>query len=464
VIRLFASLLICAALVTAAVFVADRPGSVTLVWSHWRIDTSVAVLALGTAFVAMAASWLAVLLRRLWRLPGNLLRARRERRRREGYRALTQGMAAVAAGEPDEAERFARRANVLLNEPPLTLLLSAQAAQLKGDEQAARRYFSAMLDQPETAFLGLRGLIVQALKSGHDALALKLIDQARQLRPRTAWVLRARFELLARAGNWEAAEAALAETQKRRAIEAAEARHHRAVLAHEKALAAKAGGQPDQAAKLVAQAFNLAPDLAPVAAWHAANLLAQGHKRRARKALEQAWQAAPHPDLAAAYGGIYADETDLARVQRFEKLLDLQPENPESRIALARAALKARLWGEARRHLQAAGGETPRIARLLAEIEAGEHGDGPRARAWLDRAARGELPDPAYACNSCGYSTASWSALCPRCRGFDQLVWRKRPGALTTPGILAPATLLVGGERAQLLEPAGRSSSTPSSL
>lgn len=458
-IRLFASLLICAALVTAAVFIADRPGSVTLVWQHWRIDTSVAVLALGTAFVAIAASWIAVLLRRLWRLPGNLLRARRERRRREGYRALTQGMAAVAAGEPDEAERFARRANALLNEPPLTLLLSAQAAQLKGDEQAARRYFTAMLDQAETAFLGLRGLIVQALKSGHDDLALKLIEQARQMRPRTAWVLRSRFELLARAGNWEAAEAALAETQKRRAIDAGEARHRRAVLALEKARAAKSSGQPDQAARLVAQAFNLAPDLPPAATWHAANLLAQGHKRRARKALEQAWQATPHPDLAAAYGGIYAEETALSRVQRFARLLELQPENPESRVALARAALQARLWGEARRHLQAAGGETPRIARLLAEIEEGEHGDGPQARAWLERAARGAIPDPAYCCNACGFVANNWSALCPRCCGFDQLVWRKRPGASTI-----PTALLVGGERAQLLGSAGRSSITPSSL
>ena len=66
------------------------------------------------------------------------LRRRRERRRRAGYRALTQGMVAVAAGDPQEARRFARSADALLADPPLTLLLSAQAAQLDGDETAAK--------------------------------------------------------------------------------------------------------------------------------------------------------------------------------------------------------------------------------------------------------------------------------------------------------------------------------------
>ncbi len=63
---------------------------------------------------------------------------------------------------------------MLLAEPPLTLLLSAQAAQLNGDEQAARRYFTAMLDRAETEFLGLRGLVMQALRGGDEAAALGL--------------------------------------------------------------------------------------------------------------------------------------------------------------------------------------------------------------------------------------------------------------------------------------------------
>jgi len=82
-------------------------------------------------------------------------------------------------GDAEEAQKFARKADVLLAEPPLTLLLSAQAAQLNGDDQAAQRYFMAMIERKETEFLGLRGLIMHALRGGDEATALTLIERAK---------------------------------------------------------------------------------------------------------------------------------------------------------------------------------------------------------------------------------------------------------------------------------------------
>ena len=64
-----------------------------------------------------------------------------------------------------DAKRQARRAESLLAEPAMTQLLSAQAAQLSGDAQAATRYFTDMLAQGDTEFLGLRGLF----NAGHEA-------------------------------------------------------------------------------------------------------------------------------------------------------------------------------------------------------------------------------------------------------------------------------------------------------
>src|SRR5208337_2920792 len=131
-----------------------------------------------------------------------------------GYRALTQGMVAVAAGEPREAQRFARRADLLLADPPLTLLLSAQAAQLDGDDAAAKKFFSAMLDRAETEFLGLRGLINQALRSGDRGTALYLAERAMVLRPNTGWVVESLFDLEVRQVRWEAAWKTLTQVAK----------------------------------------------------------------------------------------------------------------------------------------------------------------------------------------------------------------------------------------------------------
>ena len=126
--------------VWGAVSLSDQPGSVTLEWGGYRVDTSFALLLGMVALIAAVTA----LLYRLWiflrRAPGQMKWAWRAKRRQRGYQALTRGMVAVAAGDADEARRQVKRADVLLNEPPLTMLVSAQAAQMNGDEQAAGKF------------------------------------------------------------------------------------------------------------------------------------------------------------------------------------------------------------------------------------------------------------------------------------------------------------------------------------
>jgi HemY protein len=357
-------------------------------------------------------------------------------------------MVAVAAGDADEAQRLARRADALLAEPPLTLLLSAQAAQLKGDEQAAARYFSAMLDRAETEFLGLRGLIMQALRRQDEATALTLTERAKALRPKTPWVVSSLFELQARAGKWAAADETLADAAKRKTLAAPVSRQHRAILHLEQSREAAAAGRPGDALKLAAKAHTLDPGFAPAAVHYAGLLRIGGKLRHARKVIEAAWRAAPHPSLAASYEEIHADETPLARVKLFERLAALNPAHAESSLALAAAAFKAKLWGEARRHLHLAGANSanatatmpsPRVCKLMADLEEAEHDDHPAARSWLTRAATTPTADPAYQCRVCGAEHAEWSALCPCCRSFGSLAWRV-PGPVATPHAAGPAS------------------------
>lgn len=444
--RALPAIIVIALLIAGAVFVADRPGSVSLAWQGWRVDTSVAVLLFGVTLVAVVAAALFHLLRKIVGSPRAFLRARRERRRRRGYRALTQGMVAVAAGDAAEAKRFAKQADVLLAEPPLTLLLSAQAAQLNGDQKAAARYFTAMLERPETEFLGLRGLIMQALKENNEAEALRLTRRAKELRPKTPWVLTSLFELQARAGKWAEAEATLALAARRDAFPAGESRRHRAVMLYEQSRVAKADNRDRDAVRLVAKANSLEPGFTQAAARYAELLGASGHRRHARKVIEAAWRITPHPELAEAYGDLFADERPLQQVKRFEALTASNKDHLESHVACAETALKARLWGEARRHLAAVGGKedaaapSPRICRLMAELEESEHNDLPAARMWLARAATTPAQDPIYQCGACGGETGQWLSLCPHCRSFDTIQWRL-PGRTPVPRLQAVAEM-----------------------
>ena len=96
-------------LVALAVWLADRPGTVSLQWRGWRVDTSVAMLLGGIAAVASAT---AIVYRGLVvtaSIPRRYLVFRRGARREKGYRALTRGLAAVAAGDVTIDASSARR-------------------------------------------------------------------------------------------------------------------------------------------------------------------------------------------------------------------------------------------------------------------------------------------------------------------------------------------------------------------
>jgi HemY protein len=413
-----------------ALWIAEHPGQAKFDWHGYRVETSIGVLLTVLVLLLLVFVVLHWLWRLLWRGPRDLGRLRAERKRRRGYRALSQGMAAVAAGDAGEARRQARIANSLLQDPPLILLLAAQTAQLGGDETAARRYFTAMLEQPETAFLGLRGLLMQALKAGDRTEALTLARRAYEERPKTPWAVATLLDLYLEQGEWRQAMPLLTQAARLKAVPEADTRRKRAVL-----LAEQARTDPSAQGLVAArEAVKLAPELVPARVQLARLLTAAGREREAAKLVEQGWSMAPHPDLAAAYAAIYPGEAPLARYRRFERLAALAPNHRESLLALGECAIAAGLWAEARRDLDGAAKaeqERPshRLARLMARLEEGERGDAVALRRWLTTAAEAE-PEPGWRCSRCGTLAPAWQANCPHCHAFDSLSWQAPPRAV----------------------------------
>ena len=143
-------------------WLADRPGAITVEWFGYEIKTSafVGALALAALVTVLILAW--ALLRYLFSRPAAIAAYRQERRRRQGFDALTRGLLAIGVSDRAQAQRYAGVARRNLPNEPLTALLKAQAAQLKGDRASARRAFEAMLGRPETELLGLRGLFLEA--------------------------------------------------------------------------------------------------------------------------------------------------------------------------------------------------------------------------------------------------------------------------------------------------------------
>jgi HemY protein len=232
-------LILTAAVVVGEVWLANHPGNLRAYWGGHRIDTSVA-FAFHVVAVLVAA---AAVVYRLWssirRAPQQLRLRAQLRRERRGYDALSQGLIAAAAGDASGALRLAKKASALLDSPPIAKVLTAQAAELTGDQAAARENFLALAKEPQTALLGIRGLMGQARAKGDLTEALRLADEAYRLRPRAEGLLAQRLELQIEAGRWAEAEKTVKETVRRKEMKPEDGAKRRAVMVFEQARAAE---------------------------------------------------------------------------------------------------------------------------------------------------------------------------------------------------------------------------------
>lgn len=434
--RTLSLMLVAAVAMLVVAWLAGAPGSASVEFAGWRLDTSFGGLAVLVAAIGFAL----ILLDRVWRAtlgtPKRFADWRQARRTRKGYEAVTRGLVAIASGDASEARRQARSAQGKLGAAPVVQLLSAQAAQLAGDEADANKYLEAMRASPETEFAALRGLVGAAIKRGETDEALALARRARELRPDATWVSAALVELETKSGAWAQAGETLIQARRHKLLEPAVADGQAAAALHAHARALSAAGDLRSAIAAAERAWRLAPDRPEVAATLATLYARDARARAAGNLVEKEWARHPHPDLLAAYRLARPVANALQWVKQVERLAKLAPLHRETHIALAEAALAADLWGEAKRHAQAAlaaegavegvpNAPAPSLGlcRLMQRIAEAQGDDAEGARHWLTRAADAN-PDPAWTCEACGQPHETWLALCTHCGAFDRMEWR----------------------------------------
>jgi HemY protein len=421
-IRILFFILCIVATALGLAWLADRPGTINVEWFGYQIETSafVGVLAIAALVAILMLLWSA--LRYLLTRPAAIGAYRKERRKQQGYDALSRGLLAIGVGDRNQAQRYAGIARRNLPNEPLTALLRAQAAQLKGDKAAARRAFEAMLDRPETELLGVRGLFLEA-KRGHDMEAARsLAERAVKRDPRLAWGVNALFDLQAREGDFNGALDTLAVGRQNGHFDAETGTRRRAVLLTAEARELESTN-PEKALSLANEALRLAPSLVPAAEIAGRILAAKGEARLASRLIARTWKLSPHPDLALVYAYVKPGESPRERLKRIKYLASLTPNDIEGQIAVANAAIEAHEWQEARNALSPYLDDRPsaRICTAMARIEAGEFGDRGREREWLARALRAPR-DRAWIAD--GYVSDRWLPVSPVTGAVDAFEWK----------------------------------------
>ncbi|MDD9979356.1 MAG: tetratricopeptide repeat protein [Boseongicola sp.] len=348
-------------------------------------------------------------------------------RERRGYDALAEGMMALASGDGRTALTKAAKADRYLKRPDLTTLLTAQAAELSGDSKKAEVAYKRLLKDDRTRFVGVRGLMMQKLSEGDTATALKLGEKAFALNTKHAPTQDVLLKLQAGNGDWSGARKTLSAKLKHGNLPRDVHRRRDAVLALGEARDIVAEDSTIERREAAIAANQKSPDLVPAAVMASDSYVAQGRPRYATRVIRKAWDAAPHPDLAAAFARIQPDETPAERIKRFRVLTARHADNAETKMLLAELHIAAEDFPEARKALGDLPEEDPtaRSLTIMAAIERGSGADDAVVRGWLTRALATPR-DPQWVCENCQTVHAEWEPVCESCESFDTLTW-KRP-------------------------------------
>ena len=415
-------------LIGLSVWLTDNPGSVTIYWLGYEIQTFFGVLLVALLGLLMSILLFARIVRVICKSPREFFNARKRRRETEGYEALTFGMAAVAAGDKDEATRFSKQADKLLGNPRITRLLSAQTAALNGDGEAASRYFNTLSNDKETRFVGLVGLIRQAQNSGNTAVVHKLTKEAYELRPGSAFIVETLFDLQIANGSWEEANKTLADSVRRKVKPESLVKKSRAVVLSALAQSKKLEGNAKEAIFASESALNYDKEFVPAALIRTGLISDVKSQRKAVSFIETFCKRKPHPKVLEAYVKLWQNEEDLQKYQRLQNLLDHKVVDDEVMLFMAQSALNAHLWREARSKIELIIEKkvTVSYCLLMSELERLEMHDDNSSKSWLEKASRA-LPDKTWACDSCGAVALEWSATCGNCHSFDTIIWKEPP-------------------------------------
>ncbi|MQX35534.1 heme biosynthesis HemY N-terminal domain-containing protein [Roseospira navarrensis] len=382
-------ILVGVAVVAGGLWLSANPGSLTIDWLGWQVDTNmiyglVALVVLFGLFLIvlrLLGAVLSMLGLRSVKSRGNLSRS---------VQAMGEAYAALRAGNGAQAQVEAARTRAAFNDPATNpaSLMEADGYARAGNTQAARELYATLLTNPETEIGALRGMLDLAVDARDDAEIAEWTERALFKADNPGWAAMPALDLALRQDRPDAMERPLQVLEKSGSIAPERARDLRAQAFFMRAKAAKAAGKTSEAQTLCRQALELVPDYPDAADLLARQLVAESKDRKAAQIVEDIWRRAPHPLLARTWRDMAGKGEPMVVAKRMEMLAAFNPQHTESRLAAAEAAVDAKLWGQARSHLAPLLEGTPgvRACLLMARIEDGEKGDSAKVMEWMGKA------------------------------------------------------------------------------
>jgi len=323
-------LAIVAGLGIVAAWLGENPGSVTMIWFGYEIETSVAVLLLLAILASMALTFSYNLIKRMLLAPRSYSQRRSVKQYRIALNEVTYSVAALAASDITAASKHTKKAEKALGTTPLTLLLRAQISKSSGSDEESRKLLEQLLEHPETEYLAARSLADVAAKREMLPQALTLAQRAHHKNPKAkggAWSV---FDLHLSTGHFAEAEAQAKAARKSGAFSRADMDEALGRIALKQAETSLANGNKENALALAEKAVMHLPGNVK-AAEVAAQLYADTDRsQKAIALIQKQWRVQPSELLASIFLSVIEAEKPAKREKLALKLAESNPSAPEN--------------------------------------------------------------------------------------------------------------------------------------
>lgn len=354
--RIFLTLVILfAAAIGLAVGARFNAGNVVFFYPPYRIDLSLNLFVVLVALLFAVLYVVLIALRNTQQMPQRVAAYRKEKREREGNRALRDALKALFEGRFGHAEKSASRAAENPDNAGLSALIGARAAHRMGQTQRRDAWLAKTQNEPALKTARLMTAI-ELLVDGEQAdNALDVVEELNSSGTRHIHALRLALKANQRAKNWTEVLRLVRLLDKRNALHPALSRRLRE-LAYEDLLTKQA--HDDESIRRVWMSIPSGDRVRPSVAIRAANAFnARGLHDEARSVVEKALTAEWDERLVRAYAASAGSEGSpalLAQIERCEEWLKSRPNDAELELTLGTLCFHQKLWGKAQRHLEQA--------------------------------------------------------------------------------------------------------------
>jgi HemY protein len=332
-----------------------NPGNVVFFYPPTRIDLSLNFFLVLAFLLFLLLHIVLNAINTTKELPGRVAAYRREKRERDGNRALRDSLKALFEGRFGHAEKAAKRALESPENAGLAALIAARAVHRMGQPERRDLWLSAIQDDIPLKTARLMTAIELLVDDHQPELALEAARELNASGTRHIHALRLALKAHQRARNWTDVLRLVRSLDNHNGLHPALSRRLRE-LAYEALLLDR--NHDAESIRRLWQTVPATDRVKPFVAVRAADTFnACGLHDEARTIVERALAVEWDDKLIRAYRKSAAPEgspTLLMQIERCEAWIAEHPTDAELALTLGALCLKQKLWGKAQRHLEQA--------------------------------------------------------------------------------------------------------------